>query len=98
MVKLSGDSHLDGRRIFSANIIISSAENWDRISRRWRNRNALQNINLLIVDAMHLIGSNEGPLIEICVSRMQYISTQTGSPIRIIGLSTSVANAQDLGE
>jgi pre-mRNA-splicing helicase BRR2 len=29
---------------------------------------------------------------------MRYISSQTESPIRIVGLCTSLANAKDLGE
>lgn len=29
---------------------------------------------------------------------MRYISSQLDSPIRIVGLSTSLANAKDLGE
>jgi pre-mRNA-splicing helicase BRR2 len=29
---------------------------------------------------------------------MRYISSQVDSPIRIVGLSTSLANAKDLGE
>lgn len=35
---------------------------------------------------------------EIITSRMRYISSQLEKPIRIIGLSTSVANAKDLGD
>jgi len=39
-----------------------------------------------------------GPIVEVIVSRMRYIASQTENPIRIVGLSTSVANAKDLGE
>ena len=50
------------------------------------------------MDELHLIGSNVGPTYEIIVSRMRYIAHQTKNPIRIVCLSTSLANAQDLGE
>jgi len=35
---------------------------------------------------------------EVLVSRMRFISTQTASPIRFIGLSTALANPRDLAD
>ena len=35
---------------------------------------------------------------QVITSRMRYISSQRETPIRIIGLATSLANAKDLGE
>jgi activating signal cointegrator complex subunit 3 len=32
------------------------------------------------------------------VSRMRFISTQTATPIRFVGLSTALANPRDLGD
>ena len=37
-----------------------------------------------------------GPILEVIVSRMRYIATQTEQPIRFVGLSTALANAADL--
>lgn len=39
-----------------------------------------------------------GPILEVIVSRMRYISTQTDRPIRFVGLSTALANAHDISE
>jgi len=36
--------------------------------------------------------------LEVIVSRMRYISARTGSNVRIVGLSTALANARDLGD
>lgn len=36
--------------------------------------------------------------VQVITSRMRYISSQLESPIRIVGLATSLANAKDLGE
>ncbi|CAG8765881.1 15219_t:CDS:2, partial [Funneliformis caledonium] len=39
-----------------------------------------------------------GPILEVIVSRMNYISSQTENKVRIVGLSTVLANAQDLAD
>lgn len=42
------------------NIIISTPEKWDILSRRWKQRKNVQNVNLFIVDEVHLIGGENG--------------------------------------
>ena len=41
---------------------------------------------------------DRGPILEVIVSRMRYISSQTKRNVRFVGLSTAVANAQDLAD
>lgn len=53
---------------------------------------------MFVVDELHLIGGEGGPVLEVIVSRMRYIGSQTENQIRIVALSTSLANAKDLGE
>ena len=69
------------------------------LSRRWKQRKLVQQVSLFIVDELHLIGGEGGPILELIVSRMRYISNQIENRIRIIAaLSTSLENAKDLGE
>ena len=42
------------------NIIISTPEKWDVLSRRWKQRKNVHNINLFVVDELHLIGGDVG--------------------------------------
>lgn len=42
------------------NVIVSTPENWDMLSRRWKQRKNVQNVNLFIVDELHLIGGENG--------------------------------------
>ncbi|EAL72371.1 DEAD/DEAH box helicase [Dictyostelium discoideum AX4] len=93
---LTGDAVTDNKILDRSNIIVTNCEKWDILSRKWKQRKALQSINLLIVDELHLIGGEYGPTMEIVVSRMRYISTQTGNALRVIALSSSIANARDL--
>lgn len=55
-------------------------------------------VSLFVVDELHLIGGEGGPVLEVIVSRMRYIGSQTENQIRIVALSTSLANAKDLGD
>lgn len=43
-----------------------------------------------------MLGEDRGPVLEVIVSRTNFISSHTHRPVRIIGLSTACANARDL--
>lgn len=53
---------------------------------------------MFIVDELHLLGGDDGPVYEIICSRMRYISQQIERNIRIVALSSSIANARDLAQ
>lgn len=98
---LTGETSHDLKALSKGNIIISTPENWDVISRRWKRRADVRNIDLFIVDELHLIGGTEGPVLEVICSRIRYMSSQRKShekPIRIIALSSSISNARDVAQ
>jgi len=45
-----------------------------------------------------LAGNDRGPVLEVIVSRTNFISSHTARPVRIVGLSTALANARDLAD
>ncbi|CAG8517169.1 20044_t:CDS:2, partial [Racocetra fulgida] len=98
IVSLTGETSADLKLLENGDVIFATPTQWDVMSRRWKQRKAVQSVALFIADELHLIGSDVGPTYEIIVSRMRYIAHQTKNPIRIVCLSTSLANAQDLGE
>lgn len=98
VVALTGETSADLKLLERADIICCTPTQWDIISRRWKQRKNVQNVDLFIADEIHMIGSDLGPTYEVIVSRMRYIASQTQRPIRIVALSTSLANARDLGE
>ncbi len=51
----------------------------------------------MIIDEIHLLGGDRGPILEIIVSRMNYIAAQSKNSVRLMGMSTACANAMDLG-
>ncbi|XP_024169344.1 DExH-box ATP-dependent RNA helicase DExH14 [Rosa chinensis] len=98
MVEMTGDYTPDLMAILSADIIISTPEKWDGISRNWHSRTYVKKVGLMILDEIHLLGADRGPILEVIVSRMRYISSQTEREVRFVGLSTALANAGDLAD
>ncbi|KAI4303767.1 hypothetical protein MLD38_039362 [Melastoma candidum] len=98
MVEMTGDYTPDLAALLSADIIISTPEKWDGISRNWHSRSYVTKVGLMILDEIHLLGADRGPILEVIVSRMRYISSQTERSVRFIGLSTALANAGDLAD
>ncbi|OCK96303.1 Sec63-domain-containing protein [Cenococcum geophilum 1.58] len=97
LVELTGDNTPDTRTIRDADIIITTPEKWDGISRSWQTRGYVRQVSLVIIDEIHLLGGDRGPILEIIVSRMNYIASQKKGSVRLVGMSTACANATDLG-
>jgi len=95
---LTGETSTDLKLLERSTVVVSTPQRWDMISRRWKQRKGVQNVALLIVDEMHLIGGEMGPVLEVVISRMRYVSSQMDTKCRIVALSTSLANAKDLAE
>jgi pre-mRNA-splicing helicase BRR2 len=98
IVKLVGDTTADLRLLDQGDLILATPQQWDLISRQWQRRKNVQSVQLLIADDLHLIGGHGGYAYETVVSRMQAMSLQLESNLRIVGLSVSLSNARDVGE
>ena len=96
LVELTGDNTPDTRTIRDADIIVTTPEKWDGISRSWQTRSYVQQVSLVVIDEIHLLGGDRGPILEIIVSRMNYIASQKKGSVRLVGMSTACANAMDL--
>jgi len=51
-----------------------------------------------VIDEIHLLGDERGPVLEVIVSRTNFISSHTEKKVRVVGLSTALANARDLAD
>jgi activating signal cointegrator complex subunit 3 len=98
VVELTGDSSPDIRAIERADVIVTTPEKWDGISRSWQNRAYVQAVRLLVIDEIHLLGDERGPVLEVIVSRTNFIASHTEHKVRVVGLSTALANAGDLAD
>ncbi|KAI3919601.1 hypothetical protein MKX01_018424 [Papaver californicum] len=98
VVELTGETSTDLKLLEKGQVVISTPEKWDSLSRRWKHRKHIQQVSLFVIDELHLLGGQGGHILEVIVSRMRYIASQSENRIRIVALSTSLANAKDLGE
>lgn len=51
----------DMRAIAKADLIVTTPEKWDGVSRSWQNRSYVQRVAILIIDEIHLLGETERP-------------------------------------
>ena len=98
VLELSGDVTPDVAALKRADIIVATPEKWDGITRSWKKRDYVGDVRLLIMDEIHLLGEDRGPVLEVIVSRMRYIAAQKRRPVRMLGLSTALANPRDLAD
>ncbi|ESL11076.1 RNA helicase [Trypanosoma rangeli SC58] len=96
VLELSGDVNPDISALVRADILCTTPEKWDGLSRSWQVRRYVTAVRLVIFDEIHMLGSDRGPILEVIVSRMRYIGWHRKAPIRLVGLSTAVANPADL--
>ena len=98
VVELTGDTAPDMRAVANSDLIVTTPEKWDGISRSWQTRNYVKAVALLVIDEIHLLGDDRGPVLEVIVSRTNFISSHTEMKVRVVGLSTALANARDLAD
>ncbi|MEU2258237.1 DEAD/DEAH box helicase [Nocardia xishanensis] len=91
--RLSGEYRIDAQRIRDADLWVTTTEKFESICRTASLREALAEVGCLIVDEIHLLGDRtRGPFLEAILARVR----GAGSRMRIIGLSATVANADEL--
>lgn len=90
--ELTGDSSLSQQQISETNVIVTTPEKWDIVTRK--DHDYLKLIKLLIIDEIHLLHDLRGPVLEGIVSRV----VRTGEDIRIVGLSATLPNYLDVAK
>ncbi|KAJ0395648.1 hypothetical protein ATCC90586_003056 [Pythium insidiosum] len=97
VAELTGDMQLTKREIESTHVIVTTPEKWDVITRKSSTQQALlRQVKLLIIDEVHLLADERGPVIETIVARTLRRVESTQSMIRIVGLSATLPNYADV--
>lgn len=65
VVELTGDVSPDMAVLKRADLIVTTPEKWDGISRSWRQRGYVRDIALIIIDEIHMVGEDRGPILEV---------------------------------
>ena len=94
--ELTGDSQMTKQQITEASIIVATPEKWDVITRKQTDTSYTNLVRLLIIDEIHLLHDERGPVVEAIVARTIRRMEQTGEYVRLVGLSATLPNYQDV--
>lgn len=94
--ELTGDSQMTKQQIAETQIIVTTPEKWDVITRKSTDTSYTNLVRLIIIDEIHLLHDERGPVIESIVARTIRRMEQTGEYVRLVGLSATLPNYQDV--
>ncbi|OBT89204.1 pre-mRNA-splicing helicase BRR2 [Pseudogymnoascus sp. 03VT05] len=94
--ELTGDRQLTKQQIADTQIIVTTPEKWDVITRKATDMSYTNLVRLIIIDEIHLLHDDRGPVLESIVSRTIRKTEQTGDPVRLVGLSATLPNYRDV--
>lgn len=94
--ELTGDRQLTKQQIADTQIIVTTPEKWDIITRKSTDMSYTNLVRLIIIDEIHLLHDDRGPVLESIVSRTIRKIEQTGDPVRLVGLSATLPNYRDV--
>ncbi|KAI9069106.1 P-loop containing nucleoside triphosphate hydrolase protein [Trametes sanguinea] len=97
--ELTGDTVHSGRGAWGdakdATIIVTTGEKWDSLTRNWQDHShILSQIQLFLIDEVHLLNESRGSTLEVVVSRMKL----RGSSVRFLVVSATVPNIIDVAD
>ncbi|KAJ1562820.1 DEIH-box ATPase, partial [Cladochytrium tenue] len=96
VAELSGDRQLTKAQIAETQIIVTTPEKWDIVTRKATDRSYTNLVRLIIIDEIHLLHDERGPVLENVVCRTIRTMEQTQEPVRLVGLSATLPNYVDV--
>lgn len=97
--KLTGDVLADSKIVAQTHLVLATPTQFDAISRRWRLRKAIQTLDVVIADDVHLVGSGtSGVAYETGLSRLRFMAAQLERELRIVALSQPLLYGKEFGE
>uniref|UniRef100_A0A6P7F9E2 DNA 3'-5' helicase n=1 Tax=Diabrotica virgifera virgifera TaxID=50390 RepID=A0A6P7F9E2_DIAVI len=104
---VTGDSeNVDFRNLVHHNLIISTPEKWDSLTRKWKdNESMVRIVKLFMIDEVHLLNEEDrGSTLEVIVTRMKTVQNSISineienCKIRFIAVSATIGNVEDIAE
>lgn len=94
--ELTGDTQLTKAQISYTQIIVTTPEKWDIITRKATEASYTNLVRLIIIDEIHLLHDDRGPVLEAIVARTIRKMEQTFEHVRLVGLSATLPNYMDV--
>jgi pre-mRNA-splicing helicase BRR2 len=96
--ELTGDSQLTKQQISETQIIVTTPEKWDVITRKSTDTSYTNLVRLIIIDEIHLLHDDRGPVLESIIARTIRRMEQNGEYVRLVGLSATLPNYKDVAK
>lgn len=95
--ELTGDMQLTKQEILQTQMLVTTPEKWDVVTRKSTGDVSLSLlVKLLIIDEVHLLHDDRGSVIETIVARTLRQVESSQKMIRIVGLSATLPNYLDV--
>jgi activating signal cointegrator complex subunit 3 len=98
--ELTGDMQLTRAEADSAQVIVTTPEKWDVVTRKsGTDESSLGNqCGLLIIDEVHLLADERGAVVESVVARLHRLVESRQKQVRIVALSATLPNYGDVAD
>ncbi|MEM4630261.1 MAG: DEAD/DEAH box helicase [Candidatus Diapherotrites archaeon] len=87
-----GDFDSSGSKLAFKDMIFTTYEKLDSLLNH--EANWLSNIGVLIVDEIHMLGSDRGPTLEVIITKLKLLNKK----IQVLGLSATIPNSKEIAD
>jgi pre-mRNA-splicing helicase BRR2 len=94
--ELTGDAQMTKAQISETQIIVTTPEKWDVITRKSTDTSYTNLVRLLIINEIHLLHDERGLVLESVIARTIRRMEHTRAHVRLVGLSATLPNYQDV--
>ncbi|CAB3405618.1 unnamed protein product [Caenorhabditis bovis] len=94
--EMTGDAQMSKEQFMGTQVIVCTPEKYDVVTRKGGERAYSTMVRLLIIDEIHLLHDDRGPVLESIVVRTIRQMEQNNDECRLVGLSATLPNYQDV--
>lgn len=94
--ELTGDSAMTRQQLRETQLIVTTPEKWDVVTRKGDDAGFGDRVALVILDEVHLLHDERGPVLEAIVARTRRRAQQAERHVRLVGLSATLPNYEDV--
>lgn len=98
VLECTGDTQPSVKQLRDAQFLVATPEKWDVITRKGGENEVVRQVQLLILDEVHLLHDERGAVLESLVARTLRLAERNQTMIRLIGLSATLPNYVDVAE
>ena len=94
--KLTGDAQITKQQISETQIIVTTPEKCDVVTHKMTETSYINLVRLIIIDEIHLLHDERGPVLESIVARTIRHLEQSAEYVTLVGLSATLPNYEDV--